>query len=209
MSDRNHERLHRTVRRLRQLLGHVNSECARCDSFRNSERARLQSSVQHGRIVSSDIGRDGVGNSVADLHRYAQVKAGYIDTNAVPEFQNYENFSSYAVQPGKNRSFFQYSPLSSSVSVTSDLSMGSITTLFNAYCSEAGVQCTVTSDPTDFAQLFHFKNVGDRLVRITHHGATRFIEPGEYVTMKVSTRDAYNLNMADALPRIEAINGGL
>ena len=86
--------------------------------------------------------------------------------------------------------------------------MGHVTRLFNAYCSEAGVQCTVFSDPTDFKQLFGFKNVGDRLVRITHRNETRFLEPGESTTMKVDGSD-YNLSDQQRLPQVEAINGGL
>lgn len=84
--------------------------------------------------------------------------------------------------------------------------MGQVTRVYNAYCSEQGIQCTVTMDPLTHNQLFHLENVGDRLVRITHEGATRFLEPGEHVTL--STKEWYSLEQNN-LPKIEALNGGL
>lgn len=82
--------------------------------------------------------------------------------------------------------------------------MGYVTNLFNAYCSENGVQCTVTSNPSDYAQLFHFKNVGDRQVKITHFDQVRIIQPGEHITMRVSARN-YELAEQSKLPMIETI----
>jgi hypothetical protein len=81
-----------------------------------------------------------------------------------------------------NRQFFTYS---AAASIEKEKIMGYVTQLFNAYCSENGIQCTVTSDPRDYAQLYHFKNVGDRQVKITHLDQMRIIQPGESITMKV------------------------
>lgn len=83
-----------------------------------------------------------------------------------------------------------------------------VTQYFNALCAETGVQCTVTMDPNDFRQLFHFKNTGDRLVKIEHAGDKRFLEPGEQVTLAVPEA-SYMLNDNTALPKITALNGGL
>ena len=93
--------------------------------------------------------------------------------------------------------------------------MNSITRTFNAYCSEHGVQCTVTMDPSDYKQIFLFKNVSDCLVQITHQGVVRQIAPGEHVTMKVDdvlnplgVDDLYKLTQW-SLPQIETIHGAL
>lgn len=83
--------------------------------------------------------------------------------------------------------------------------MGYVTNLFNAYCAENGVQCTVTQDVLDFSRLFHFTNVSDRTVRIYHLGEVRVIAPGESVTMKVKDSD-YDLSDQSRLPMIVAIN---
>jgi hypothetical protein len=66
------------------------------------------------------------------------------------------------------------------------------------------VECTVTSDPRDFAQLYHFKNVGDRQVKITHLDQMRIIQPGESITMKVLD-SKYALAVQSKLPQIESI----
>ena len=84
--------------------------------------------------------------------------------------------------------------------------MNSITRTFNAYCSEHGVQCTVTMDPSDYKQIFLFKNVSDCLVQITHQGVVRQIAPGEHVTMEVD--DPYKPTQR-SLPQIETIHGAL
>ena len=93
--------------------------------------------------------------------------------------------------------------------------MNSITRTFNAYCSEHGVQCTVTMDPSDYKQIFLFKNVSDCLVQITHQGVVRQIAPGEHVIMKVDdvlnplgVDDLYKLTQW-SLPQIETIHGAL
>lgn len=80
--------------------------------------------------------------------------------------------------------------------------MDLITKTFNAYCSELGVQCTATMDPRDWRQLLHFKNVGDAVVKITHRGEVRLLQPGENVTL--GSKDWYNLAQ-DGLPQIERI----
>lgn len=68
--------------------------------------------------------------------------------------------------------------------------IGRVTRTFNGICSEAGVQCTIANSPNPFdpagsTHLYYMKNIGDRLVMITFNGETRYIEPGEEVTLKI------------------------
>lgn len=79
-----------------------------------------------------------------------------------------------------------------------------MTRTFNAICSEAGVQCTVAMDPSDYQQLYHFKNFGDRLVRIEWNDEIRLIEPGESVTLK-----ARGAAYSQEIPRITPLNNGV
>jgi hypothetical protein len=76
---------------------------------------------------------------------------------------------------------------------------------FNAYCTEAGVQCTVAMDPRDFQQLFHFTNGGDRLVRIEYDREFHYLEPKQSMTCKVRQR----LDGQPNIPRITALNNGI
>lgn len=75
---------------------------------------------------------------------------------------------------------------------------------FNAYCSELGVQCTVTMDPKDFKQLFHFRVVGDRDIRFEYDRQVRFLSPGEWVSIKVKN----NLYGQPEIPRITLMPHG-
>ncbi len=114
--------------------------------------------------------------------------------------ESWESFREHSstrlpTRSGINRQFFQYQ------------SAGKyMTQVFNAVCSEADVQCTVCMDPTDFQQLYHFTNRGDRLVRIEWRGEVRLIEPGESMTLKArgSLDDNY-----ETMPRITALNNGV
>ena len=68
--------------------------------------------------------------------------------------------------------------------------IGNVTRTFNGVCSEAGLQCTVSPnpnphDPTGSTHLYFFENLGDRLVMVSYDGETRYIEPGEKVTLKI------------------------
>lgn len=85
----------------------------------------------------------------------------------------------------------------------SDLAAKYMTRTFNAICSEAGVQCTVAMDPSDYQQIYHFKNLGDRLVKIEWNDEVRFIEPGESVTLK--TRGS---SIHQEIPSITPLNNG-
>jgi hypothetical protein len=62
-----------------------------------------------------------------------------------------------------------------------------MTKAFNQICSEEGVQCTVTMDSRDFRQLYLFKNVGDKLVKIMYNDQEWFLEPNESTEVKVSS----------------------
>jgi hypothetical protein len=73
--------------------------------------------------------------------------------------------------------------------------VGGIRQAYNAYCSEMGVQCTVGLDVGTYTTLYHFTNVGDRLVKITHDDQIRYLEPGEEATLKSNT---YNVRSDDA-----------
>jgi hypothetical protein len=79
---------------------------------------------------------------------------------------------------------------------------------FNAYCSELGVQCTVTMDPSDFKQLFIFKVVGDRDVRIEYDGKVRILGPGEWCRLKSSDSPYYDGYSKQEIPRITALPHG-
>jgi hypothetical protein len=81
-----------------------------------------------------------------------------------------------------------------------------VTNTFNAICSEAGVECTVTMDPNDYQLLYYFRNVGDRLVKIEWNNEVRFIEPGESVTLKANT---ILIDSPSALPNITPLNNGV
>lgn len=109
--------------------------------------------------------------------------------------------------PGINRQHFQYStPLDS---LTAAGGVGKyMTRQFNAYCSESGVQCTVQMDPHDFQQIFIFKNLGDRLVKIEWGTEVRFIEPHEHTTVKVSAHNALD-QYWNHIPRVTVLNNGL
>ena len=101
-------------------------------------------------------------------------------------------------QVGANRQFFQYG----------DLAVNRVTQLYNAYCTEHGVQCTVTADPTDFVTLFHFKSFSDKLIKIEYKGEAHYLEPNQSVTIKVSQ---YDLTLGDRdlkFPTITALNNG-
>lgn len=75
---------------------------------------------------------------------------------------------------------------------------------FNAYCSEAGVECTVQMDPTDFRQLFHFTNRSDKLVRIEYDNYSYYLEPNHSTTCKVNQRFDGEPN----IPRLTPLNNG-
>jgi len=76
---------------------------------------------------------------------------------------------------------------------------------FNAYCSEANVQCTVAMDPSDFQQLFHFQNLGDRLLLIEYNDEFHYLEPKESMMCKVRQR----LDGQPSIPRITPLNNGV
>lgn len=80
-----------------------------------------------------------------------------------------------------------------------------MSTQFNAYCSEAGVQCTVMMDPRDFQQLFHFTNNGDRLLLIEYDREFHYLEPKQSMTCKVRQR----LDGQPNIPRITPLNNGV
>lgn len=107
---------------------------------------------------------------------------------------------------GFNRQHFQYSTMLDSLAPASSSAGKYMTTDLNRYCTQAGVQCTVQMDPTDFQQIFIFKNLGNRLVKIEWGTEARFLEPGEHTTVKASGL----LNQEwGYMPRITALNGGL
>lgn len=114
-----------------------------------------------------------------------------------PEWDSFKEHrsSSLPTHSGVNRQFFQYQ------------SAGKyMTTVFNAICSEADVQCTVCMDPNDFQQLYYFTNRGDRLVKIEWRGEVRMLEPGESMTLKA--RGSLDSNH-EMMPRITALNNGV
>ncbi len=77
---------------------------------------------------------------------------------------------------------------------------------FNAYCSEAGVQCIVTMDPRDFQQLFQFKNLGDKLILIEwNRGEFHYLEPHESLVCKVPQ----GMDGMSRIPRITSLNNGV
>lgn len=55
---------------------------------------------------------------------------------------------------------------------------------FNNICWDAGVQCTVTMDPSDFRKQFQFHNVGKHEVELTHDKAVYVLRPGEKMWLK-------------------------
>ncbi len=83
-----------------------------------------------------------------------------------------------------------------------------MTRQFNTYCSEAGVQCTVQMDPSDYRQIFIFQNLGDHLVKIEWGTEVRFIEPHEHTVVKVNASDMLDRNWNN-IPRVTALNNGL
>lgn len=72
--------------------------------------------------------------------------------------------------------------------------------VFNAYCSEMGVQCTVMMDPHDYKQIYAFKNLGDRLVKIEYNFELHFIEPKESLILKTHGGE---------IPKITLLNNGV
>lgn len=195
-----HYSAHRGIQRLRKLFGLENSECARCNGERSSRRARVPSSPVNQPTLSAGAVQLQPG-TVLDIEDSL--------TKTIDGWTAYKTHqgSSLPMRRGTNREFFSYSTFHGlSNSQLMGRPMDLVTETFNAYCSEHGVQCTVTADPKDWRQLLHFTNVGDRLVRITHKGESRFLEPGESVTL--GAKDWYSLAQ-DGLPKIEAINGGL
>ncbi len=79
-------------------------------------------------------------------------------------WESYRHHAGASLPPtsGINRQFFQHNLLAPASSSAGKY----MTNQFNTYCSQAGVQCTVQMDPSDFQQIFIFKNLGDRLVKI-------------------------------------------
>src|SRR5216684_1156889 len=108
--------------------------------------------------------------------------------------------------PGINRSYYQYSTALNPLGADG---VGKyMTRQFNEYCSEAGVQCTVQMDPNDFQQIFIFKNLGDRLVKIEWGTEVRFIEPKEYTIVKARDTSVLDGNW-NYIPRVTVLNNGL
>ena len=82
--------------------------------------------------------------------------------------------------------------------------IGHVTRTFNAVCSEAGVQCSVSPnanpfDPIGSNHIYYFENLGDQLVMVSYCGETRYIEPGEKVALKVPS---------DHVPEVRTCNYG-
>lgn len=50
---------------------------------------------------------------------------------------------------------------------------------FNRICTDAGVQCTVTSDPRTYAIIPQFKNLGKESVMISDDRASYILHPGD------------------------------
>ncbi|SRR6266851_4752600 len=128
--------------------------------------------------------------------------AGEISGWSSYKFYSGGSIASYAgesfVPPyGRNRQFYTYNQLGDSPGKY-------MTRTFNAICSEAGVECTVAMDPTDYQQIYHFKNLSNRLVRIEWDNEIRLIEPGETVTVK-----ARGAAYSEATPRITPLNNGV
>lgn len=108
---------------------------------------------------------------------------------------------------GINRRYYQYStPLAALSPLGSDGVGKYMTNQFNAYCSEAGVQCTVQMDPTDFQRIFIFHNKSDKLVRIAYGSRVEFLEPNEekIIRMRPDLMDKWN-----CVPRITPLNQGV
>ena len=80
-----------------------------------------------------------------------------------------------------------------------------MTRQFNAYCSEAGVQCTTQMYPIDYQKIFMFKNLGNRLVKIEWGTEVHFIEPHEHIVVKANPLLDENWNH---IPRVTVLNGG-
>lgn len=94
---------------------------------------------------------------------------------------------------GINRSYYPYEGRSTGKYMTD---------VFNAICTEEGVQCTVQMCPQTFRQMYIFTNFGDRLVKIEWNEEVRFIEPGESVTLYTDS------SLKQHLPLIKALNNG-
>jgi hypothetical protein len=54
-----------------------------------------------------------------------------------------------------------------------------VTRLFNDYCTEMGVQCSISIDPADCYRTLSFKVVGNRDVKIEYRGEVHYLAPGE------------------------------
>ncbi len=138
------------------------------------------------------------GTGITDLNRYAQAES-------IQGWSSYKTYSGLEAPRGTNRSFFQYSPLPSSI-----VGYDGVTNAFNKYCSEMGVQCTVTMDPSDFQQLMHFQVVGNDDVLISHQGKSRVMAPGDSWLLKTTRLDMDTFRTMDCLPRIsKMVNGNV
>lgn len=70
---------------------------------------------------------------------------------------------------------------------------------------QMNVRCTVTRDPSDFRQLFHITNNGDKLLLIEYDREKHYLEPKQSTTFKVSQF----LSGKPNIPHITALNNGV
>lgn len=167
------------VRKLRQLFGLQYRDCDRRQCVERRERASASIRIEPDPVVK-DRGVVSVNN---------------FDKRGLPSVAGWTSYKLH----------YDHTPLPPRKDIISELSnpMGFVSRTFNAICSEQGVQCTVTMDPSDYRSKFDFKNFGDRLVRIEYRDEVHYLEPTEEVTLKLAEGEGSN-----TLPRVIALNNG-
>lgn len=170
---------HQFVRRLRKFFGHSTSECARCTDY---ESRRGTWAASRTNLQPTEFGRQ-----LAEQYQAVYDQQKTILSAVLPQ-----------ARVGINRTFYEY------VGDGIPRAKEYVTKLFNAYCADNGVQCTVTLDPNDQAQLFYFTNVGNREVMVSHLNEGFTISPGQSATMKIRY-SGYALSEGSRLPVIRAV----
>lgn len=127
------------------------------------------------------------------LKREKKVIAPPPDVKAEENSETIAGWSSYRIHSetptiaGRNRTFFQYGLLSP----------------VSAYLEKCGISCFHVFDPGDTQRKIHFRNNGEKLVRIEWGGQVRLLEPKEVVIFSLPD------GLSETLPRIDVLNGGV
>jgi hypothetical protein len=77
-----------------------------------------------------------------------------------------------------------------------------VSDVFNDYCHEMGVQCTIGMNPSDYNRQMQLKVVGDRDVQVTHRGKVTLLGPGESLVIKISDYDVLHGRVEEFLPQL-------